>query len=55
MKCVFCFVVPLVALLHPARMGWGTYLGCCSQRDGARHAGQDRELGRPHTLSIIPK
>ena len=26
-------------LLYPLRTRWGTYLGCCSQRDGARNTG----------------
>jgi len=26
-------------LLNPARPQWGTYLGCCSQSDGARNSG----------------
>jgi len=28
--------------------------GCCSRREGARTSGKDGELGRPHTLAIIP-
>ena len=41
-------------LLYPARSRWGTYRGCCSRRDGARTSGEDGELGRLHTLAIIP-
>jgi len=26
----------MVILLYPARSRWGTYLGYCSRRDGAR-------------------
>jgi len=26
-------------LLYPARTRWGTYLGYCSRRDGARNSG----------------
>jgi hypothetical protein len=32
----------------------GMYHGCCLRRDRARTSGQDRELGRLHTLVIIP-
>jgi hypothetical protein len=39
-------------LLYPAWSRWGTYLGCCFQRDGARTSRDKTEsLGRLHTLA----
>jgi len=41
-------------LLYPAWSQWGKYHGRCSRRDGALTSGKDGQLGRLHTLAIIP-
>ena len=63
-NCPFCWLIlckdsaaqkaHVVVLSCPARYRWGTYRGFCSRRDGARTSGEDVELGRSHTLAIIP-